>query len=53
MLYEPARAIVERYPLAKQPERLEPYATHTSRNVPVDKDLFKPKWPKGTETVKR
>ena len=25
-VYEPARALVERYPLAKHPERLEPYA---------------------------
>jgi outer membrane lipoprotein-sorting protein len=24
-----------------------------SRNVPVDDSVFKPKWPKGTETVKR
>lgn len=130
-VHDPARAIVERYPLAKHPERLEPYAAlgfsltgkslskdylvgllgeelvddrktllfeltpksdelrakvsrvqvwieegswmplkqtvfhsgaakhitvrylHSSRNVPVDKALFKPKWPKGTQTLTR
>jgi outer membrane lipoprotein-sorting protein len=130
-VYEPARAVVERYAIGKHPERLEPYLSlgfsvtgkamskdylvgllgeeivndqrtihleltpkseevrskvsriqiwieqgswlpirltvfhsdaaqsvsasysHASRNVPVDDAVFKPKWPKGTETIKR
>lgn len=27
--------------------------SHAARNVPVDDSIFKPKWPKGTETIKR
>ena len=130
-VYDPSRAIVERYAIGKHPERLEPYLSlgfsltgkglskdylvgllgeevlddqrtlhleltpksdeiranvsriqiwieqgsllpvrltvfhsdaaqsvtanysHASRNVPVDDAMFKPKWPKGTETIKR
>ena len=26
---------------------------HHARNLPLDDALFKPKWPKGTETIKR